>query len=120
MLPDQSYGIIMLKSIDGQDFYIADMIGNKTFSFIEKVIEEFDANKKTDPQDILALLADRPKGVALSKDYCCSFCKKKLLTFTANVKTVSVELEYAAWNEFESLTRDQQVITLRKMLNLEK
>ena len=120
MLPDQSYGSIILQAIDGQDYYISDMIGNITFSFIEKVIREFDANNITDPQDILALLADRPKGVALSKDYCCPNCKKKLLAFTDNVKTISVELEYAAWNEFESLTRDQQLITLRKMLNLEK
>lgn len=117
MLPDQSYGSIILQSIDGQDFYIADMIGNKTFSFIENVIKEFHVNDKTAPQDILALLADRPKGVTLSKDYCCPKCKKKLLGFTDNVKTVSVELEYATWDEFESLKKDQQLIMLHEVLS---
>ena len=58
LLGDFSYGEIILQTIDGQDFYVAELIENKTFSFI---VEHLKADKKQidkelDPQKILAVV----------------------------------------------------------------
>lgn len=81
LLGDFSYGELIFQTTDGQDFFLVELINNKTFDFICTFLKNKAGQKirKADPQKILALLADKGKGKEFAIDYpicpiCINYC----------------------------------------------
>jgi hypothetical protein len=120
LLGDFSYGEIILQTKDGHDFYLAELIDNRTFNFILqrlKVDSEFMA--KTDPQKVLTLVADRLNGKELSTEYpICPICKSKQNHYSDNIRTNTRELPFVTWNDFQQLTESDKVEQIRKAVQI--
>ena len=107
LLGDFSYGEIIFQTNDGLDFYIAELIENKTFNFI---VEHLKADKdlrrkKDDPQKLLLLVADKPNCKEFTANYpICPVCKSRQHHFNGSVRTSLMELAFVTWNKFEHLT----------------
>ena len=121
LLGDFAYGEMIFQTNDAKDFYIAVLIDNKIFDFITKFLEhnkEF-KNKKADPQKILALIADRVENKEFTTDYpICPTCKSILRIFGDNIRTTKIELSFATWTDFESLTLDDKMKRLEEVVTL--
>lgn len=117
LLGDFSYGEMILQTKDGKDFYLAELIDNKTFNFI---LEHLKCDReliteKGDPQKVLTLVADKPDGKEFSADYpICPFCKNKQNHYSDNIRTNTRELPFATWSEFHRLTESEKIEQIRK------
>ena len=121
LLGDFAYGETIFQTKDAKDFYIAVLIDNKTFDFITEALEhnkEF-KNKKTDPQKILALIADKVDNKEFTTDYpICPICKSRQRSFGDNIRTTKIELGFAKWTNFESLSQESKLTKLKEVINL--
>lgn len=121
LLGDFAYGEIIFQTKDAKGFYIAVLINNKTFDFITEVLEhnkDF-KNKKADPKKILALVADKVDDKEFSTDYpICPICKSRQISYGDNIQTTKIELGFAKWTGFESLSQEDKLTKLQEVINL--
>jgi hypothetical protein len=121
LLGDFAYGEIIFQTKDGKGFYIAVLIDNKTFDFIADILEnnkDFKSSK-ADPQKILALIADKVDNKEFTTDYpICPICKSRQSSFGDNIRTNKIELGFATWTDFESLSQESKLIRLQEVINL--
>ena len=119
LLGDFDYGEIIFQTKDAKDFYIAVLIDNKTFDFITEALEhnkEF-KNKKADPQQILVLIADKVDNKEFTTDYpICPICKSRQRSFGDNIRTTKIELSFATWTDFESLSQEGKLTRLKEVI----
>jgi hypothetical protein len=122
LLGDFAYGELVLQTKDGQDFFIADLIDNKTFNFIVAANNDKELKSKgADAQKILALLADKVNGKEFSAEYpVCPICQKRQRHYNDNKRTTKRELNLASWTEFESLTDDDKVKRIKEVVSSAK
>ena len=121
LLGDFSYGELIFQTADGQDFFMVQLIDNKTFEFICEFLKSKLGQKisKADPQKILALLADKIDGKELAIDYpICPNCKRKQNHFNDNTRTTQRQISFASWTDFESLTQENKIEKLEEIINL--
>jgi hypothetical protein len=121
LLGDFSYGELIFQTSDGLDFFIVELIDNKTLDFIYAFLNSKVGQKisKADPQKILALLADKVEGKEIAIDYpICPNCKRKQNHFNDNIRTTKRQIGFATWTNFESLTVDNKTRRLEDILNL--
>ena len=117
-LGDFSYGELIFQTSDGQNFVIATLINNKSFDIIRDTLKDID-NKKCDPQNVLAKLADPINGQEFTNETLCPICGHKQRLFSDDIKTTTKELAFATWENFESLSRENQVILITEIVNNE-
>jgi len=121
ILGDFAYGEMIFQTKDAKDFYIAVLIDNKTFEFITDVLQnnnDFKC-KKADPRKILALIADKVDNKEFTTDYpICPICKSRQKSFGDNIRTTKIELGFATWTDFESLSRESKLTRLQEVINL--
>ena len=121
LLGDFAYGEMIFQTKDAKDFYIAVLIDNKTFDFITEVLQHntnFKA-KKADPQKILALIADKVDNKEFTTNYpICPICKSRQRSFGDNIRTTKIELGFATWTDFESLSQESKLAKLKEIINL--
>lgn len=121
LLGDFSYGEIILQTMDGHDFYLAELIDNRTFNLIVELLKgdrELLA-KKVDPQKVLTLVADRPNGKEFSTHYpICPICKSKQNHYSDNIRTNTRELPFASWNQFQQSTKSDKVNQIIKAVKV--
>jgi len=121
LLGDFSYGEMIFQSKDGHDFYLAQLIDNRTFNFILerlKVERELIA-EKADPQKVLTLVADKPIGKEFSTDYpICPICKSKQNHYSDNIKTNTIELPFVTWNNFQQMTESDKIEQIKKAVQM--
>lgn len=117
LLGDFAYGEIIFQTKDAKDFYIGVLIDNKTFDFIKEVLQhnkDFQ-NRKADPHKILALIADKE----FTTDFpICPICKARQRSFDDNIRTTKIELRFATWTEFESLSQESKLSKLQEVINI--
>ena len=121
LLGDFAYGEMIFQTKDAKDFYIAVLIDNKTFDFVTEVLEHNKdlKNKKADPQKILALIADKVDNKEFTTDYpICPICKSRQRSFGDNIRTTKVELGFATWTDFESLSHERKLARLQEVIDL--
>lgn len=121
LLGDFSYGEVIFQTTDGQDFFLVELIVNKTFDFICSFLKSKEGQKisKADPHKILALLADKVKGKDLATDYpICPICKSRHKHFNDNTRTTQRQISFATWTYFESLSVDNKLIHLEDIIVL--
>ena len=121
LLGDFAYGEIIFQTKDAKGFCIAVLIDNKTFDFITEVLEhnkDF-KSKKADPEKILALIADKVDGKEFTTDYpICPICKSRQRSYGDNIRTTKIELGFATWTAFESLSQEGKLTKLQEVINL--
>ena len=118
LLSDFLYGTLLYQTADGQDFYIAEFVNNKTFDFVENELERNTHLKNVDPQVILLLLADRPNAKNYSPHFpICPKCRKRLILYNDNEsnKTEFREIGYATWSNFEALSDTEKVEKIKQV-----
>lgn len=102
-----------LQTTDGKDFFIGDIINNKSFWFIDNYLQDkgFELSIRRDyTYKLLRLLADKIDSKAFSKNYpLCPICQKVQYNFGDNERTTIVELDYACWTDFESLDKESKL-----------
>jgi hypothetical protein len=99
LLGDFSYGEHIYQTIDGQDFFIAELLNNEVVDQTEQVLK----GKKYKLEDILTQLADKPNDIPLTSKPICPKCRRKLwLTPVDNVKTSERDLGFVTWTKFLS------------------
>lgn len=121
LLGDFSYGELIFQTTDGQDFFLVELIDNKTFDFICSFLKSKEGLKigKADPHKILALLAVKVKGKELAADYpICPICKSRQKHFNNNTRTTQRQISFATWTYFESLSVDNKLIHLEDIIGL--
>jgi hypothetical protein len=99
LLGDFSYGELIFQTTDGQDFFLVELIDNKTFEFIREFLKSKAGQKisKADPQKILALLADKVNGKEFAIDYpICPNCKRRQNHFNDNTRTTQRQIGFAS------------------------
>ena len=117
LLGDFSYGEVIFQTKDGQEFYIAELINNKTYHFISEYLntDQELKSKRTDPQRILIIVADKSTDKEFATEYpICPNCKSVQIYYTDNVRTSKSELHYATWNHFEQLKDNDKIEEIRK------
>jgi len=115
LLGDFSYGELIFQTADGQDFFLVELIDNKTFDLICNFLKNKVGQKisKADPQKILALLADKIDDKEFAINYpICPNCKRRQNHFNDNNRTTQRQIGFASWTDFESLTEDEKIKTL--------
>jgi hypothetical protein len=121
LLGDFAYGEMIFQTKDAKDFYIAILIDNKTFDFITEVLKhntDF-KSKKADPQKILALIADKVDNKEFTTDYpICPICKSRQRSYGDDNRTTKIELGFATWTDFESLSQESKLSKLKEVINL--
>ena len=121
LLGDFAYGEIIFQTKDAKDFYIAVLIDNKTFDFIADILKtnkDF-KSRKADPQKILALIADKVNNKEYTTDFpICPICKSKQRSFGDGNRTTQIELGFATWKEFESLSQESKLNKLQEVIDL--
>ena len=120
ILGDFAYGEIIFQTRDAKDFYIAVLIDNKTFDFITEVLEQNKdlRNKEADALKVLALIADKVDGKEFSTNYpICPICKNRLRNYNDSNRTTTMELGYASWSNFESLSKGEKLDRLKQVIN---
>ncbi len=120
LLGDFAYGEMIFQTKDAKDFYIAVLIDNKTFDFITEVLQRSKdfQNKKADPQKILALIADKVDDKEFTTDFpICPICKARQRSFDDSIRTTQIELGFATWTEFESLSQEGKLSRLQEVIN---
>lgn len=115
-LGDFSYGELIFQTTDAKDFAIATLIDNITFASVTNILKSIN-NKKSDPQNILARLADPLNNQEFTKDTLCPICRHKQGYFTDLVRTNSKELSFVTWNKFESLIHQDKLILIMEIIN---
>lgn len=121
LLGDFSYGELIFQTTDGQDFFLAELIGNKTFDFIRNFLDSKGGQKisKADPQKVLALLADKVNSKDFAIDYpICPNCKRRQNHFNDNTRTTQRQIGYATWTDFESKSTDNKTKQLEDIISL--
>ena len=119
LLSDFTYGEVIFQTKDAQDFYVAVLIDNKTFDFITDFLQDKKRLKKADPQKILAQIADKVNNQEFTTHFpICPVCKARKRYFTDNIRTTKIELGYATWTDFESLSQENKLRRLRGVLDL--
>lgn len=121
LLGDFSYGELIFQTADGQDFFLVELIDNKTFDFICEFLKNKSGQKisKADPQKILALLADKVNGKDFAIDYpICPNCKRRQNHFNDNTRTTQRQIGFASWTDFESLTEEKKLKKLEEIIDL--
>jgi hypothetical protein len=121
LLGDFAYGEMIFQTKDAKDFYIAVLIDNKTFDFIVDFLEnnkDF-KGRRADPQKILTLIADKVDNKEFTTDYpICPICKARQKSFGDNIRTTKIELDFATWTEFESLSQENKLSKLQEVINI--
>jgi hypothetical protein len=120
LLGDFAYGEMIFQTKDAKDFYIAVLIDNKTFDFVTEVLQQSKdfQNKKADPQKILALIADKVDDKEFTTDFpICPICKARQRSFGDGIRTTQIELGFATWTDFESLSQEGKFSRLQEVIN---
>ena len=121
LLGDFAYGQIIFQTKDAQDFYIAVLIDNKTFDFIAdtlKTNKDF-KSQTVNPQKILALIADKVDNKEFTTDFpICAICKSRQRSFGDGNRTTQIELGFATWTEFESLSKENKLSKLQGVIEM--
>jgi hypothetical protein len=120
LLGDFAYGEMIFQTKDAKDFFIAVLIDNNTFDFITEVLQRSKdfQNKKADPQKILALIADKVDDKEFTTDFpICSICRARQRSFDDSIRTTQIELGFATWTEFESLSQEGKLSRLQEVIN---
>jgi len=122
LLGDFAEGEIIFQTKDAKDFYIAVLIDNKSLDFIIDFLKQ-DKNFKEDntavSQRMLALIADKVDNKELTTDFpICPICKSRQRSFGDGNRTTQIELRFASWSHFESLTQERKLIKLKEVINL--
>ena len=115
-LGDFAYGELIFQTTNAQDFALVTLIDNKTFSFIINALETL-KNKKTDPQYVLARLADPLNGKEFTIDRLCPICRHKQRHFVDYIKTSSKKLPFVSWNSFEDLNEENKIQLIKEIVS---
>ncbi len=116
LLGDFASGETIFQTKDAKDFYIAVTINNKTLDFIKNIVQHNSdfQNSKVDPQKLLALIADKVDEKEFTTDFpICPICKATQRSFDDNTRTTQIELRFATWTQFESLSQECKLTKLR-------
>ena len=118
LLGDFAYGEILCQTEDAQDFYIAELLNNPTFDFINSSLTQQEdlKRKRVDSQKVLTLLADKPNDKDFTTDYpICPICRKRQKHFNDNIRTTERQVGFVTWTDFESLTQDNKLDRLKRL-----
>ena len=118
ILGDFAEGEIMFQTKDGEDFYVAVLLGNRTLNFITNTLKQDKqlSNEEVNPQKILAFVADKPNNKELTADYpICPICKARQERYSDNIKTNKIEVKYASWFDFEKLSQENKIARIKKV-----
>ena len=121
LLGDFSYGELIFQTADGKDFFLVELIDNKTFDFVCEFLKNKVGQKisKADPQKVLALLADKVNEKEFAIDYpICPICKRRQNHFNDNNRTTQRQIGFATWTDFESLTQENKTDRLEEIIYL--
>ena len=112
---------LYLQTTDGKDFFLGDIIGNKSFWFIDSLLQDkgFEVQTRRDyTHKILRLIADKIDSKVFSDDYpICPICQQVQKGYGDNERTSIVELNFAFWTDFESLDKASKVKRIEDIMN---
>jgi hypothetical protein len=69
-------------------------------------------------QKILALIADKVEKEFTTDYPICPICKSRQRSFGDNIRTTKIELGFATWTDFESLSQESKLAKLKEVINL--
>ena len=121
LLGDFSYGELIFQTTDAQDFFLVELIDNKTFDYVREFLKNKEGQKinKADPQKILAILADKINEKEFAIDYpICPNCKRRQNHFNDNNRTTQRQIGFATWTDFEGLTQENKTKRLEEIIHL--
>jgi hypothetical protein len=112
----------VLQTVDGKDFYIGLLFDNKAFDFIDNFLRGNaidETAKGIYTRKILRSLADQVDNKKFSKDYpICPICRHKQNYYSDDNRSYLKELNYATWNDFESLTYEEKVKRIQQIITI--